>query len=268
MYLNCHTAFSFKYGTLQVADLFNEARRCGVHKLVLTEINNTASYIEMLRLCGEHAPLKENRTAFGREAFSLEIAAGIEFRKQNELCYITIARNNHGFEELNRFLSHLNLQNKSLPDRAPDFDNVYVVYPFYKKIQPDRLREHEFIGVRRQDLNHLARFEPYHQFSSKFVVWHPVTFASKTDFNTHRLLRAIDTNTLLSKLPEHHQACPDEIMMPESELEAIFSSFPELIVNARRLMDDCRLEFILGTDKNKKFFTASEQGDWELIVCF
>jgi DNA polymerase-3 subunit alpha len=266
MYLNCHTAFSFKYGTLQVADLFNEARRCGVHKLVLTEINNTASYIEMLRLCGEHAPLKENRTAFGREAFSLEIAAGIEFRKQNELCYITIARNNHGFEELNRFLSHLNLQNKSLPDRAPDFDNVYVVYPFYKKIQPDRLREHEFIGVRRQDLNHLARFEPYHQFSSKFVVWHPVTFASKTDFNTHRLLRAIDTNTLLSKLPEHHQACPDEIMMPESELEAIFSSFPELIVNARRLMDDCRLEFILGTDKNKKFFTASEQGDWELLV--
>jgi len=43
MYLNCHTGFSFKYGTLTIKELFDEARRCGVHKLVLTEINNTAS---------------------------------------------------------------------------------------------------------------------------------------------------------------------------------------------------------------------------------
>ena len=50
MYLNTHTAFSFKYGTLTVQQLFDEAKRCGVHKLMLTEINNTASYIELLRV--------------------------------------------------------------------------------------------------------------------------------------------------------------------------------------------------------------------------
>ena len=71
MYLNCHTAFSFKYGTLQVHDLFNEARRCDVHKLVLTEINNTSSYIEMLRLCAENLAHEGNQTLYGREAYTL-----------------------------------------------------------------------------------------------------------------------------------------------------------------------------------------------------
>jgi DNA polymerase III alpha subunit len=40
VYLNCHTGLSFKYGTLPSKALFNEAKRCGVHKLALTEINN------------------------------------------------------------------------------------------------------------------------------------------------------------------------------------------------------------------------------------
>ena len=35
---------------------------------------------------------------------------------------------------------------------------------------------------------------------------HPATFATKRDFNAHRLLRAIDNNTLLSKLSAEEQA--------------------------------------------------------------
>src|SRR5712675_961733 len=54
MYLNCHTGFSFKYGTLPIKTLFNEAKRCGIHKLALTEINNVSSYLEMLRICDEN----------------------------------------------------------------------------------------------------------------------------------------------------------------------------------------------------------------------
>ena len=265
MYLNCHTAFSFKYGTLQVADLFNESRRCGVHKLILTEINNVASYIEMLRVCAENAPFHGNLTQYDREAYELEIAVGIEFKRENELHYIAIAKNNKGFEEINRFLSHLNLEHKSLPDRAPEFENAFVIYPF-RKIEPEFLRGNEFIGIRKHDLTQLPFYEPYTANRNKFVAWHPVTFANKTDFNTHRLLRAIDNNTLLSKLPEHHQAKSDEIMMPERALEEIYEDFPELIRNARMILDESSIDFALGTDKNKKHFSASGDDDWELLV--
>src|SRR5690606_3377355 len=104
MYLNCHTAFSFKYGTLTVQRLFDEARRNGVHKLVLTEINNTASYIEMLRLCAEYAAGPGGQlTKFGEPSYPLEVAVGVEFRRDNRLLYIAIARNNKGFERINRF---------------------------------------------------------------------------------------------------------------------------------------------------------------------
>ena len=104
MFLNCHTGFSFKYGTLPVEKLFNEAKRCNVHKLVITEINNTASYLEMLRICAKNVPYDNGLTKYGKAPFVLDIAVGIEFRKEHELLYIVIARNNERFEHLNRFL--------------------------------------------------------------------------------------------------------------------------------------------------------------------
>ena len=77
MYLNCHTGFSFKYGTLPIKTLFEEAKRCGIHKPALTEINNTASYLEMLRICDVNRPLENGLTKFGKEAYRLDIAVGI-----------------------------------------------------------------------------------------------------------------------------------------------------------------------------------------------
>ena len=266
MFLNCHTALSFKYGTMQVLTLFNEARRCGVHKLVLTEINNVASYIEMLRLCKEHAPLPgDTSTAFGKEGYKLEVALGIEFRREHELLYIAIAQNNKGFEKINRFLSHHNLEAKPFPPKAPEIENAFIIYPF-GKTTPDLLRENEFIGVRIHELNSFTLYQPFKAHPHKFVILHPVTFAHKIDFNTHRLLRAIDKNTLLSKLPAHEQAHPSEIMMPEEELAKYFSHYPQIIENTRRLIDPCSIDFTLGEDKNKKHISGSEESDWDYLV--
>ena len=94
MFLNCHTGFSFKYGMLPVKTLFEEAKRCGVHKLVLTEINNTASYMEMLRLCNNHRPDKNGLTKFNDTPYELDIAVGVEFRNGHELLYIAIVLRN------------------------------------------------------------------------------------------------------------------------------------------------------------------------------
>jgi DNA polymerase III alpha subunit len=102
VYLNCHTGFSFKYGTLPIKTLFEEAKRCGIHKLALTEINNVSSYLDMLRICEENKPAKDGLTKYGKTPYQLDIAVGIEFRNDHELIYIVIARNNRGFEAINR----------------------------------------------------------------------------------------------------------------------------------------------------------------------
>lgn len=250
MFLNCHTWFSFKYGTLPVLELFAEAKRCGIHKLILTEINNTASYIEMLRICKER-----------KEEYELDIALGIEFRKKNQLLFIAIAKNNRGFEEINRFLSHHNNEDIPLPIRAPEFAEVFVIYPSFNT--PDLLRNNEYIGIRHHELTRLrnAPLPP-----DRLVAWHPVTFRNKSDFNVHRLLRSISLNTLLSKLPPPEQALPDEVMVTEKQLEQLYAQHPLLIANAKKIVDESSIQFELGTDKNKKTFTGSSKDDWDMLI--
>ncbi len=287
MYLNCHTGFSFKYGTLPIKDLFEEARRCGIHKLALTEINNVASYLEMLRLCEENKPCANGLTKYGKPAYDLTLAVGIEFRKDVTffttdpaeklsvkadpgLLYIAIAKNNQGLESINRFLSYHNREGKPLPDRAPEFNEAFVIYPF-GKMDPDLLRESEYIGVRRQDLINYANHPQREDYEYKFVAHHPVTLLppekSKKgkpvyrDFNIHRLLRCIAHNTLLSKLPDHLLAGKDEYMVSPAVLEKQFDAFPELIQNAQSLLEQCTISCRLGEDKNKKVFTHSAKED-------
>ena len=275
MYLNCHTGFSFKYGTLPVKTLFEEAKRYSIHKLALTEINNTSSYLEMLRICDERKPRANGLTKFGKPAYELDIAVGVEFRNNNEFLYIAIAKNNNGFEAINRFLSFHNKEAKPLPIRAPEFKDIFVIYQF-GKIDPDQLKEYEFIGVTLHDLRAYTMHPLRKRYERKFVLLHAVTFLPPEkirdkksgkekvvyrDHNTHRLLRCIANNTLLSKLPPHHQAGKDEFMLSENELAKHVEQFPELISNAKLLLDQCSIDCKLGEDKNKTFFTSSVEED-------
>lgn len=285
MYLNCHTGFSFKYGTLPVKTLFEEARRCGVHKLALTEINNVSSYLEMLRICVENKACENGLTKYGKPAYDLDIAVGIDFRDKEVIAgipagghqaspcsplYIVMAKNNRGLESINRFLSYHNRESKPFPPRAPEFNETFVIYPF-GKLEPDMLRENEYIGVRRQDLIDYANHPHRDDYAYKFVAHHPVTLLPPEknkngklvyrDHNVHRLLRCIAHNTLLSKLPGHAQVRREEFMLPADALEKQFEQFPELIQNAQSLLDQCSIDCKMGEDKNKKVFTHSARED-------
>jgi DNA-directed DNA polymerase III PolC len=244
--------------------LFDEARRCGVRKLILTEINNTASYMEMLRLCEEL-----------RSVHDLDIGVGVEFRTGNDLLYIAIAQNNAGFEFINRFLSHHNETSEPFPFPAPRFPrDVFVIYPFAKR-KPEELKVNEYIGVKKHELNEYALLESRKNFEDKFVALHPVTFLPPApgrkgqlvyrDHNIHRLLRCIANNTLLSKLPPDQQASRDEFMLPARELAILFAQHPSLVENAGRLTAQCSISCEPRTDKNKKSFSESKTTDLQLL---
>lgn len=280
MYLNCHTGFSFKYGTLPIKTLFNEAKRCGIHKLALTEINNVASYLELLRICDENKTQANGLTRFGKIPYDLEMAVGVEFRSdESELLYIILAKDNDGLEKLNRFLSYHKRTDEKFPKRSPQIENTFVIYPF-QKIEADQLFENEFIGVRSNELTLFSTDTSSKEFVHKFVALHSVTLlppirvedkkSKKSkfvyrDYNAHRLLRCIANNTLLSKLPERQQANKNEFMLTESELQKEFDDFPQLFVSAKRLLDQCSIHCELGVDKNKKHFYDSVEQDMKVL---
>ena len=50
MYLNCHTYYSFKFGTMSTEQLLHKAKLKGCTQLALTDINNTSAVLDFVRL--------------------------------------------------------------------------------------------------------------------------------------------------------------------------------------------------------------------------
>lgn len=250
MLLNCHTYYSFHYGTLSIENLFSEVKSNGYKHFVLSDINNTSAILESIRLSKDH---------------DLKVIPGIDFRNGARQQYIGIARNNEGFREINQHLTNHLHNNEKFNDVAPPFNHTYVVYPF-KNYKGWILKENEFIGISAGELRRLD-FSPAKNYRHKLVALHPLTFVKKSHFNAHRLLRAIDTNTILSKLPVTEQAPEDEKALPKNQLYSCFAEHPQIIKNTEYILNDCNVTFEYGklANKNLKYFTSSVGEDMELL---
>ncbi|MCU4177522.1 DNA polymerase III subunit alpha [Carboxylicivirga sp. N1Y90] len=247
MLINCHTYYSFKYGTLSVEDLLKAATEDAYQTLAVTDINSTSACIDFVRRAAE---------------FNIKPVVGIDFRNGVEQQFVGIARNNEGFRELNEYLTPHRHSGAPFDAVAPAFDNVYVIYPFSNEDRP--LRENEFIGVSPEQLKNLP-FSHWKNQQHKLVIQHRVTFRHKHDFNVHRLLRAIDLNTLLSKLPESEQAGLSDTLLPKDELRTLFSDYPVVMRNTENLLADCSIDFKLGVNKNKRYFLGSYEKDFAYL---
>jgi hypothetical protein len=73
----------------------------------------------------------------------------------------------------------------------------------------NELFDKEFIDLQYNEIHNL-NYKHKDIDHSKLIVLEPMTFRSKRDFNTHRLLRAIANNTLLSKLLKNEQTIENE----------------------------------------------------------
>lgn len=243
-----------RFGTFSEIDLLEMAQENGVKKLVLTDINNTSACLNFVRKSVE---------------YGVKPVLGIDFRNGAQQQFVAVARNNDGFREINTYLSH-HLQKKLvIPEKAPQFKDAFVIYPFEKVMAAELMdfQAHEFIGVSVNELRKL-RFSKLRELTSKLVILQPVTFRNKRDFNAHRLLRAIDNNTILSKLPIEEQAGIDEKMLPLEVLESKFQDFPFILENTRELLDQCSIHFDFSEDRqpqNQQIYKGSKEEDEKLL---
>ena len=252
MYLNCHTYYSLRYGTIKPEQLLAIASENGVQTLALTDINNTSACLDIVRLS---------------KKYKVKPVLGVDFRNKSQQQFILIAKNNNGFKNINDYLSKfLHNHDLKIPE-SPDenIDDCFIIYP-YQKGKDFKLKSNEFLGIAPKDLNHL-KFSKWTEFREKLVVLKTVSFQNKKGFNTHRLLRAIDNNTLLSKLPKSEEGNENDIMLPYNQLCETYAEFPKLISNTEALLDHCSIDFDF-TDKapkNQKCLTENEASDYQLL---
>ncbi|MGN6265435.1 MAG: DNA polymerase III subunit alpha [Ginsengibacter sp.] len=255
MYINCKTYYSFRYGTFSTEELVTTAVDKGVTSLALTNINSTCDLWEFVKLANEAG---------------IKPIAGAEIRNEDQLLYILIATNNKGLAWIHNFLSEHLIEKKSFPEVAEAgilFDNQsdgVIIYPLDAKPLSELL-PNEFVGMLPWEVNKLISMD-WKAHKNKFVVRQPVTFQDKTYFNLHRLLRAINKNCLLSKLPVESQASERETFVSPTQLLKAFEQYPFIITNTYKLMDSCSVSIDFGVDKNKQCFSATKKDDKVLLL--
>jgi len=248
MYINVHSQYSLRYGTMSVPRLIEEAMARGVTQMVLSDINNSTGVMEFIRGC--------------REA-GIKPIGGLEFRRNKQLLYIGIAMNKEGMRELNEFLSDHNLNQKELPDEAIGMANAYIVYPYgYKGV----LKTNEYMGIRYDEL-HLLFNVDLEKLKHKLIVLQPVFFCDRLEYRLHEYLRGIDLNTLITMVGDEDRCTSTDCFLPPGEIESRFSKFAFILDNTRTLMDSCSMEEYAGgrVNLNRKTFTGNKKDDRELL---
>ncbi|MFP9114772.1 DNA polymerase III subunit alpha [Flavobacterium sp. RHBU_3] len=248
MYLNCHSFHSLRYGTIPVGDLVAQGKSLGATAMALTDINTVTGIYEFYKACNEAG---------------IKPIVGMEFRENNKLLYIALAKNRSGLAEINLHRTKYNLQGLPVPAFAPDFRDVFIIYPTDNF--PEKLRDFEYIGLRNEKLSVLIRPE-WKTRLDKMVVLQPVTVRNKLEHNLHRILRAIDLNTLGSKLTPEDYCREDEMMGVQEEIMAGYSQYPKILENTFAIINECHFHYEFGVPRNKKHYTANRDTDLELLT--
>ncbi|MBU3012259.1 DNA polymerase III subunit alpha [Polaribacter vadi] len=255
MYLNCHTYYSLRYGTFSEVELLQLAVENGVQAVALTDINNTSACMNFVQ--------QAHKT-------NIKPVLGVDFRNGNSQQFVALAKNNQGFQNINTYLSKFLEAKTAIPNQPLELDEVFIIYPFEKVLELNLtvFKSNEFIGVSIAEVNKL-RFSYLRSYQDKIVMQQQVTIRNKKDFNAHRLLRAIDNNTLLSKLDTTEQCLETDKMHNVVELENHFKEFPNAIANTKNLLQQCNIDFGFGKERknqNLQVYTNSFQEDCNMLL--
>ncbi len=255
MYLNCHSYYSLRYGTFSEVELLKLAVENNIDKIALTDINNTSACLNFIQQA---------------KKYNIKPIVGVDFRNGNSQQFVAIAKSNTGFENINRYLSTFLESKTAIPDQPELLEDVFIIYPFEKALELNltSFKENEFVGISIAEINKL-RFSYLKKYEDKLVIQQQVTIRNKSDFNAHRLLRAIDNNTLLSKLPTTEQCLTTSTMHSALVLHEYFKDFTSISANTKTLLQQCVIHF--GFDKtrenqNKQHYCNSFEEDCTLLV--
>ena len=251
MFINNHSYFSLRYGTVAPESILKMAQKWGIKTLALTDINNTSASLDFVRMAPK---------------YNIKPVLGVDFRNNGIQKFIILAQNNNGFQQINTYLSHFtSTQICDIPERAKTLKDTVVIYP-YIKCRHFKLKKNEFLGVNSEYIPELEYSRTSFDID-KILILHTCSFRDKKDFNTHRLLRAIDQNTLLSKLSVNVQGQATDLYINERLLKRKFATWPKLIENTYQLLARCIISFDFEHihSKNQETFSGDEKRDFELL---
>ncbi len=234
VHLHVHSNFSFCRGANKTEELIDAALARGMSALALTDTNGVYGLVWFLQYAAERG---------------LRPIVGAELRAETERAVI-LARNREGYATLCRLVSRRHLEADFCLTRALQEEREHLVV----------LSDHVplLCALGRQngtsrlyvELNDPAAEPPLLDFSRRsgipVVATNDVYFVDPVDFPMHRLLRAIDLNTCLSRIPPGELAGTDRWLKPPDVMARRYPHLEKALENTLRIADDCRTELGIG----------------------
>ena len=102
-------------------------------------------------------------------------------------------------------------------------------------------------------------------FQHKLVVLAPVVGITDEDYRVHKTLRAIDLNTVHTKLTPRDLAQRGDRLLPPATLAEFYKAYPQILATTQSVIDSCTAELETGLQINRQTFTGSKDGDYFLL---
>jgi DNA polymerase-3 subunit alpha len=252
MLVNSHSYYSLRYGVLSPKEWLAFFESQPWPTMAITDINNTSACMTVLYLLRNHAKKRA--------------VIGVDFRNGITPCYVALAKNWEGFRQINDHLSEHLHRKQRFSSRAPvaALKDAWIIYPLESLPADASLASNELIGVGVDQLRFL-HLSPHVHRQHKLIAMPTATFRGKRDHNAHRLLRAIDENTLLSKLSKDKQAKEDDRYLSNDELRSTYAEVPYLLRQAQQVLEDCTVLLPDEASLNLQTYTGSKQKDLRLL---
>jgi len=248
--INVHSFFSFKYGLRSIEELVIWAVKSKYRTMALTDINSTAGCLDFIRQA---------------KKYNLRPLIGIDFRNGAKQQFIGIAQNNDGFQALNSFLSaHLH-ESKPIPKQTESLKNCFIIYPLHN-VPNRRLKDYEYVAIKPNQITRV----PYIKSLpiDKIIASPTFTLPKVEDIDIHNVLRAIDLNTLISKLEPEDTGEEVDVFLTKKEFIDYYKAIPQAIENLKTVLQNSEIDFQFSPNakpQNLKTWTISEEEDYKKI---
>lgn len=263
-HLHCHSFFSFHRGTIPADELPRVARERGMSAVAITDTNNVTGVIEFYKAA---------------KAEGIKPIVGTELRTPHERV-VLLARNNDGYREICQAVT---TTLERIPQIKPKLtledlgegeievrtaDSEYVpLTPLISDLSEnvvllssspsilaglapthaDRLYI-ELLYHEHRDWSVLR--ELYHRYKLPFIASNDVTFRDPSEYELHRVLRAMGTNTTISTVPPAEVAAPSQSFVTHEALRRLLHDVsPDAFIATDRIAEECTVDFDLKTIK-------------------
>jgi len=244
VHLHVHSNYSLSRGGSTGGELLERARSLGMSALALTDTNALYGALPFYTLARE----------MGIKPI---IGAVIDDPRDPKKYAVLLARSRAGYAQLCQAITDRQLQEdfclaKCLREHreglfllTPDLELAAALAGDWEAGTLFIELVHRGDGASRALLRQQVEFARRHRLP--VVATNAVFFHDASRYDTHRVLVAIEKNSVLEALRPEELAHPQQYLKSEAEMRRLFRQLPEALTNAARIASACALEFDLGT---------------------